>query len=64
MRCHICNSVLEQPQWSALHNDWEPCPTCQEVIDNVFEDLVEEEEDVYDYEDEIIKEINSIENSP
>lgn len=36
---------------------------CQEVIDNVFEDIVEEEEDTTDYEEEIIKEINSLENS-
>jgi hypothetical protein len=34
------------------------------VIDNVFEDILEEEEDTTDYEEEIIKEINTIENSP
>jgi tRNA U54 and U55 pseudouridine synthase Pus10 len=63
MRCHICNSVLEKPQWSTKHNDWEPCGVCQEVIDNVFEDLLEEEEDVTDYEQEIFLEIQALENS-
>lgn len=64
MKCYICDSQIENPQWSALHQDWEPCPVCQEVIDNVFEDPLEEEEDITDYEEEIIKEINTIENSP
>ncbi len=57
MRCYICDSHLDNPQWSAKHQDWEPCGTCQEVIDNVFEDLLEEEEDTTNYEEEIIEEI-------
>lgn len=61
MRCYICNSTLDNPQWSHTHKDWEPCSTCQEVIDNVFEDLLEEEEDITDYEEEIINEIQAVE---
>ena len=47
MRCHICNATLSaaEIQWNTDHKDWDPCTTCQEVIDSVFNDSTEEEID-------------------
>lgn len=47
MRCAICNAVLSpaEIQWNNDHKDWDPCNKCQEVIDEVFTDLSEEEID-------------------
>lgn len=47
MRCHICDATLsaEQIQWNRDHEDWDPCGTCLEVINNVFEHASEEEID-------------------
>jgi uncharacterized protein with PIN domain len=45
MRCHICNAVLSEPeiQWNKDHKDWDPCTTCQDVIESVFNDNSEDE---------------------
>lgn len=45
MRCHICNAQLSdsEVQWNTDHEDWDPCTTCQEAIDNVFNDDTESE---------------------
>lgn len=47
MRCHICNSALAptEVQWSAPHQEWEPCGRCLQAIDEVFNDRSEEEID-------------------
>lgn len=44
MRCHICDTTLSENEisWNKDHKDWNPCGTCQEVIDNVFEPLDDE----------------------
>lgn len=56
--------MLEQPQWSALHKDWEPCPVCREIIDNVFEDTPDEDQLSFEHiEEEIVEEIQEVENS-
>lgn len=44
MRCHICDSQLANIHFNRLHDDIDPCPTCLEVISNVFTDPVPEEE--------------------
>jgi hypothetical protein len=36
MRCYICNSILEDPQYNLDHEDYDPCPTCLAVIEDVF----------------------------
>ena len=47
MRCHICNAVLsdQEIQWNKDHKDWDPCTTCQDIIESVFNDDTEEEID-------------------
>lgn len=32
MRCHICNSVIDEPIWDRDHADWAPCGTCEYEI--------------------------------
>lgn len=46
MRCAICDKPLspDEIQWHPLHNDWDPCGTCQTVINEVFEDPLDEDE--------------------
>lgn len=56
MRCHICNAQLSpaEIQWNNDHKDWDPCTTCQEVIDGVFNDSTDEEiTEEIDYELEV-----------
>lgn len=45
MKCHICDATLGETevQWNNDHKDWDPCGTCQAVIDDVFEPLSEDE---------------------
>ena len=45
MKCHICDATLraEDVQFHPLHNDWDPCPYCLEVISGVFNDDSDEE---------------------
>ncbi len=38
MRCHICDSVLSTPIYNGQWEEFEPCPTCLAVINDVFED--------------------------
>ena len=45
MRCHICDTVINKPVFNSQWKNWEPCTTCLEVINNVFEDPVIEAED-------------------
>lgn len=33
MRCFICDRVIDEPNFNADHNDYEPCETCQRVIE-------------------------------
>jgi cytidine deaminase len=44
MRCHICNSVLEENEikWNKDHEDYDPCGVCLDIINEVFEPLDEE----------------------
>lgn len=34
MRCHICDRLLGEPHYNSEHKDWDPCDTCQEVIND------------------------------
>jgi hypothetical protein len=43
MRCNICDSLINKPVWNSQIKTWEPCTTCLEVINNVFEDPVAED---------------------
>ncbi len=52
MRCHICDSLLSSPTWNSLHEDYDPCPTCLEMIMHVFEDPPEQFELDLDAEEE------------
>lgn len=38
MHCFICDREQSNISFNVLHKDFDPCPTCQEVIDNVFGD--------------------------
>ena len=54
MRCKICDSILNNPTWNILLQDWEVCGVCLEIINNVFEDPVIPEETEEDpLEDEL-----------
>ena len=54
MKCNICDSTLkgEDVIWSALYEEWEPCPTCLIAINEVFEDQLDEEQVTYLLEEE------------
>ena len=56
MRCKICDSLINRPVWNSQLGDWEVCPTCLDIINNVFEDPVAE--DSYAEEDEEDEEIS------
>lgn len=45
MRCFICDSVLQDSEIKVNpdHQDFDPCGTCLEIIEEVFEPLDEEE---------------------
>jgi hypothetical protein len=32
MRCHICDSLLQEIHYNSDHEDYEPCPTCLAII--------------------------------
>ncbi len=67
MRCHICNTVLspQEIQWNPDHKDWDPCTSCQEVIDSVFNDDTEEEIDAQlSFEWEELEDEKSDEENP
>ena len=40
MRCYICDSALsdEEVQFNRVHDDWDPCGTCKQVIKDVFKE--------------------------
>lgn len=51
MRCHICNAVLsaEETQYNVKYEGekygpYDPCGRCLSIIDEAFEDPLEEEE--------------------
>ncbi len=46
MKCAICDQTLSptEVQWNSLHEDWDPCSTCQLIISEVFEDPLDEDE--------------------
>lgn len=46
MRCYICDAALTDAEvsFNKKHGDWDPCVTCQEVIDDVFSTSLTEEE--------------------
>ena len=37
MRCHICNTVLDDDhvQFNQDHQDYDPCPTCLQVVEDL-----------------------------
>lgn len=61
MRCHICNAELSpnEIKWSHAHNEWDPCNTCLNIIDEVFEDYVEDAPIVEEVELETLDAENS-----
>ena len=40
MKCYICDRTLdeEQVQYNEEHGDYDPCPTCLAIIEEVFGD--------------------------
>lgn len=52
MRCKICDAPLDNPQYNHKWKEWDPCRTCLDVIDSVFDDYVEEEEERKDEDDD------------
>ena len=53
MRCRICDSAIENPKYNSDHKDYDPCTTCLEIINEVFEDYVEEHEERKEKDNEI-----------
>lgn len=47
MKCFICDKTLsgDEVQFDRDHQEWDPCGTCLDVINNVFEPKSEEEID-------------------
>jgi hypothetical protein len=50
LKCYICDAALANISWNPFHKDFNPCPKCQEVIDNVFP---RDEEEAVPLEDEV-----------
>lgn len=50
MRCFICDVGLTNVHYNRDHQDFDPCPTCLEVIGEVFADEppVDDSEDASD----------------
>jgi hypothetical protein len=46
MRCNICDRTLQpgEIKFNKDHEEFDPCGVCLEVINNVFEDHLEEDE--------------------
>lgn len=42
MRCYICDVVLSSPVYNSQTETFEPCSTCLDVINHVFEDSPEQ----------------------
>jgi hypothetical protein len=36
MRCYICNRILKEPTFNRDHIDWDPCPTCLQVVQDTL----------------------------
>lgn len=55
MRCHICNAALGETEikFNKDHDEFDPCGTCLAIIDEVFEDTLEEE----DYREDFFEEL-------
>lgn len=62
MRCYICDRVLddENVQYNELHKDYDPCPTCLAVIEDLcgFGDRPTVTED--EFGDDLLDELSSI----
>lgn len=57
MRCHICNKVLETPNFNADHDDYEPCDACLLVINDTiagFTDKAAADEDAFGEDDVLL----------
>lgn len=65
MRCNICDTVLTENEvkFNLFHQEFDPCGTCLEVIDGVFEDPVPDDQRKPDSEEEILFEISILEES-
>ena len=37
MRCYICDRVIDKPNFNKDHGDYDPCETCLEVINDLFQ---------------------------
>lgn len=46
MRCHICDKPLTEKEvkYDHDHQEWSPCGTCLQAIQEVFDDSPEDEE--------------------
>lgn len=66
MKCHVCDKTLsdKEVQWNRDHQDWDPCGTCLEVINNLFEHPSEEEIDEIEFDHISLEEIQDIINEP
>lgn len=36
MRCHICDRVLDEPEFNKDMDAYEPCPTCMTVVNDLL----------------------------
>lgn len=37
MRCYICDKSLDTPIYNEDHQDYDPCPTCMVIINDLVE---------------------------
>ena len=46
MRCHICDKVLDESEiaFDKNHDEFDPCGTCLQAIQEVFDDSPEDDE--------------------
>lgn len=46
MKCHICDATLSESEvkYNRQAQEWEPCGVCLHIINEVFEDPIEEDE--------------------
>jgi hypothetical protein len=51
----------DEIQWNALHGDWDPCTTCQQAIEEVFEPLEEKEIDFILSQEGVIEPLDEFE---
>lgn len=53
MRCHICNRMIDNPEWDEVTGTWHPCRRCREDIEGTVKDYGQRHTlgDLFDWEE-------------